>query len=181
MSKPVKEMISREYVSRFADVQDATLIDIRGIDAQDTTRIRSGLREKRIQVTVVRNSLARKVFEGTGLEPLRDLLHGPIAVACGGESVIEVARELVNLVKEFPELELKGAVLDGELFEGSEGVVRLSTFPTKDEAIAQVVTLVLSPGRNLSAQIQGPGARVAGLIGAIRERLENGEAIQRVE
>ena len=85
----------------------------------------------------------------------------------------------MELVKEFPGIELKGAVLDGQLFEGEDGVKRLSAFPTREEAIAQTVTLILSPGRKLAAQILGPGARVAGLVKAIEERLEKGEAIAR--
>ncbi|MEO1717335.1 MAG: hypothetical protein AAFR76_09510, partial [Planctomycetota bacterium] len=70
-----------------------------------------------------------------------------------------------------------GAVLDGELYAGEAGVTALSKFPTRDEAIAKVVTLVLSPARNLVAQVKGPGANVAGLVKAIEEKLEKGEAI----
>jgi large subunit ribosomal protein L10 len=98
-------------------------------------------------------------------------------VAYGGESVVEMAREIVGLIKNNPEIELHGAVLDGELFEGEAGVKRLSEFPTKDEAIAQNVTLILSPGRKLVGAIKGPGAKVAGLIKAIEEKLEKGETI----
>ncbi len=68
-------------------------------------------------------------------------------------------------------------MLDGTLFKGKAGVDELSKFPTKDEAIAQVVTLVVSPARKLVAQVQGPGSNVAGIIKAIEGKLEKGEAI----
>jgi len=179
MSKTVKQMIMRDYQSRLAGTNDATLISIRGVSATDTTKVRGELRKKGISITVIRNNLARKTFEGTGLEPLAPLLKGSSALAYGGTSVVEVARELVRLIETFPNIELKGAVLDGTLYEGKDGVTELSKFPTKDEAIGQVVTLIVSPAKKLMAQVQGPGATIAGIIKAIEEKLEKGETISR--
>lgn len=180
MSKTVKGMIIREYQSRHEGFDDAMLISIRGVKAIDTNKIRRGLAAKKIRISVIRNALARKSFEGTGLAPLADLLEGSNALAYGSGSVVEVAREIVGLLKDYPGIELKGAVLDGTLYKGDAGVKELSKFPTKAEAIAKAVTLIVSPGRNLMAQIKGPGATVAGLIAAIETRLEKGEAIARV-
>jgi large subunit ribosomal protein L10 len=180
MSKNVKEMIMGDYASRFEGCDDAILVSIRGIDANSNNQIRRTLGAKDIQVTVIRNALAKKAFAGTGLEELSPMLTGPSALAYGAESVVEVAREIVELLKEFPNIELKAAVLDGQLFEGDAGVKALSKFPTRDEAIAQAVALVLSPARNLVGQIKGPGSQVAGLIKAINEKLEKGETIAKV-
>jgi large subunit ribosomal protein L10 len=180
MSKPMKEMMMRDYQSRLEGLDDAMLISIRGVGAIDTTRLRSELAGKNIKITVVRNTLARKVVEGTGLEPLAKLLTGPSALAYGGQSVVEVAREIVKLIESMPNLELKGAVLDGQLFEGKEGVTELSKFPTREEAIGRIVTLIVSPARKLVAQIQGPGSSLVGIVKAIEEKLEKGEAIAKV-
>ena len=177
MSKTVKNMIIEEYRERVGDTQDALVIGLRGVTSNDTNTIRSGLAQKSIRVTVVRNKLFGQAFGETGLSALSDLLSGSNALAYGGESVVEVAREIVGLVKKFPDIELKGAVLDGQLFEGQDGVERLSKFPTRDEAIAEDVTLILGPGRKLMASIKGPGSQIAGLIKAIEEKLEKGEAI----
>jgi len=177
MSKPVKEMIMRDVLERVSGHDDAMVFSLRGISANDTNHIRSSLREKDIHVTIVRNTLAKKAFAGTGLEPLDPVLTGQSALAYGAESVVEIAREIVELVKQFPASELKGAVLDGQLFEGESGVTALSKYPTRNEAIANVVTLVLSPARNLVGQLSGPGGRIAGIIKSIEEKLESGESI----
>ncbi|MFG0327153.1 MAG: 50S ribosomal protein L10 [Phycisphaerales bacterium JB037] len=177
MSRPVKDMMIRDFKDRLGDREDAMLINLRGISSNDTNAIRGTLRAKNIHVTVVRNNLARKAFEGTGLAALEPLLDGPNTMAYGAESVVEVAREIVDLVKKFPDIELRGAVLDGQLFEGEAGVKELSKFPTRDEAIAQVVTLILSPARKLMGQVKGPGGRVLGIVKTIEEKLEKGEAI----
>ncbi|MCB9845242.1 MAG: 50S ribosomal protein L10 [Phycisphaeraceae bacterium] len=179
MSKTVKEMLTRDYRTKLEDQENALVISIRGVKSGDTNKMRMDLARKSIKVTVVRNDLARRAFEGSSLAALEPLLNGSSALAYGGESVVEVARELVELVKQIPTIELKGALLDGELFEGEDGVKRLSAFPTRDEAIADVVTLVLSPARKLAGQLKGPGSRVAGVVKAIEEKLEKGEAISK--
>ncbi len=180
MSKTVKEMIVREYEARFEGVEDAALVSVRGISNESTGKIRAGLREKDIQITVVRNALAKKAFAETPLDGLCSLLEGPNAVAYGAESVVEVARELVDVVKQFPELELKGAILDGQLFEGDEGVKALSKFPTRDEAIANVVTLIISPHKKLIGAIASPGSKLVSVVKEVSERLEKGETIAAV-
>ncbi|MEZ6241653.1 MAG: 50S ribosomal protein L10 [Phycisphaerales bacterium] len=180
MSKPVKDMLVREYLDRLGDVEEAAVISLRGVGAIANNKIRSDLRKKDIRVTIVRNSLFGKAFADKALGSLSPVMEGANALVYGAESVVEVAREIVEIVKTFPEIELKGAVLDGELYEGAEGVERLSKFPTRDEAIAQTVTLILGPGRKLAGAIKGPGARLAGIVKAIEEKLEKGEAIAKV-
>jgi len=68
-------------------------------------------------------------------------------------------------------------VLDGTLFKGKAGVEELSKFPTREEAIGRIVTLIVSPARKLVAQVQGPGSALAGIVKSIEEKLEKGETI----
>jgi large subunit ribosomal protein L10 len=180
MSKPVKDMIVAAYQKRFANVNDALVIDIRGIDANVNNDLRLGLQEKQIRVTVLRNALAKKAFAGTALQGLDPALEGPCALACGSESVVNVARELVDWAKKIKELSFKGAVLDGQYFEGEKGVKRLSEFPTKQEAQAKVVQLILSPARNVMGVVKSPGAKLLGIVKQVQEKLEKGEAIAKV-
>jgi len=180
MSKQVKEMILRDYKSRLGDNQDAVVVSLAGINALATHKIRTNLAKKSMKVTVVRNSLFRKLVDDTTLKSLQPVLKGPSAVIYGGASVVEVAREIVATLKEFPKIELKGAVLDGQLFKGEDGVKALSKFPTREEALGQTVGLLLGPARKLAAQIKGPGSNLAGLIKAIELKLEKGEAIAKV-
>lgn len=180
MSKLVKDVMMQDYKDRLGEFEDALVVSLRGVAANDNNAIRSRLAKKDISVTVVRNKLFLQAFEGSKLTELAPVLSGSNAMVYGAESVVEVAREIVDIVKEFPDLELKGAVLDGTLFEGESGCEALSKFPTRDEAIAQDVTLILGPGRKLLGAIKGPGSTVAGLIKAIETKLEDGETISKV-
>lgn len=180
MSKTVKNMIMRDYTNRMGEVQEALVLGVRGLTAKDTHKLRSGLAKKKIKVTVVRNALAKKTFENHKLKPLGEFLTGSSALAYGGESIVELAREVVALTKDMAKVELRAAILDGTVYKGKNGVKELSEFPTKDEAIGQVVTLVLSPAKKAMGQILGPGRTVAGLVKAIEAKLEKGEAIAKI-
>ncbi len=177
MSKPVKEMILADYRRRFQDIENALLIDVRGIDANDNNSLRLDLAKKDIRITVVKNTLARKAFAGTALEPLNVALQGPSALAWGAESVVDTARALVEWARKVDELDLKAAVLDGQLFEGEAAVKRLSAFPTRLEAQARVVQLVLSPAAVVMGAAVAPGARILGIVKEIQTRLERGDTI----
>lgn len=176
MSKPVKNMMIEMYQKQFAELDGALLIDIRGVDANTTRELRSTLAKSEVRITVVKNTLARQAFTGTGLEQLSDLIDGPTAVVTGGESVVTVARDLIDWAKKVDKLELKGAVMDGMVFGPSE-MDRLSKFPTREEAQAQVVQLLISPAGNLINAATSAGANIASILKTIEEKLEKGETI----
>lgn len=171
MSKPVKNLIARQYQTKFGDIDGAVLIDVRGIKSNDNNRLRAKLREQKVKVTVVRNALARRALKGTRIEKLGELFNGPCGVVYGGESVVGVARTLIDQLKEMEFLKFRGAVMDGVLFQ-PEQIEELSKYPTRGEAQAQVVTLILSPAKKLVATILGPGRKVASLVKAIEEKRE---------
>lgn len=179
MSKTVKKLMTGTYRERFGDLTEAALIDIRGIKANDNNELRTELARKQIRVTVIRNTLARSAFKDTGLEPLEELIDGPTALAYGGDdvSVVNVARELMDWARKLDNLELKGAVLDGTVF-GADEMARLSKFPTREEAQAQVVQIILTPAQKLAGAIASPGAKLAGIIKTLQEKLEEGEQIK---
>ena len=173
-------MIVTEYRRRFDDITDALIIDIRGIDANENNKLRVDLFDKDIHITVLKNSLAKTAFKGTNLEVLTTTLTGPTALVFGGDSVVDVARNLVDWAKKVKKLDLKAAILDGELFEGADGVKRLSNFPTKEEAQGTVVQLVLSPAGNLVKAATSPGSNLLGIIKEISTRLEEGNTIEKI-
>jgi large subunit ribosomal protein L10 len=177
MSKPIKELVIADYRRRFAGIEGAVVIDLRGIDSNTSNQLRAGLREKAIRITIVKNSLAKAAVDGTALASLSPVLEGPSAVAYGAVSAVDVARELIDWARKVKDMQLKGAVLDGVLYDGAEGVKRLSQFPTRAEAQAKVVQLILSPARNVVGAARGPGGRVLGIIKEIQDRLEKGQAI----
>ena len=76
MSKVVKEIMMRDYQERLGDLEDAMVISLRGVAANDNNAIRSQLATKDIHVTVVRNKLFLQTFADSKLaKPLKDLMN----------------------------------------------------------------------------------------------------------
>ena len=177
MSKPIKNLIASEYDNRFKGVTGAVVVEIRGLDAPATNKMRNDFARKNVKVAVVKNALAREALKGGALEQLGGHLSGPSALVYSQDSVIDLARDLVTWAKGVEKFVFKAAILEGVVYEGPAGVHKLSKMPTKAEAQANVVTLVLSPGRTVMGAVKGPGGRVMGIVKEIQDRLEKGESI----
>jgi large subunit ribosomal protein L10 len=179
MSKPVKNLVSQSYLRRFGDLSGAVVVDIRGIEANDNNRMRHDLAQKNIKITVVKNSLARSVFKDTDLAQISEVIDGPSAMVYPVDedvSVVSIARELIQWAKDLKKMDFRGALMEGIVFGPGE-INALSKYPTREEAHAQAVQIILSPGQNLVGAILGPGRKIASIIKAIEEKLEQGETI----
>lgn len=165
MSKHIKQMQMDALRQTFAGVRDLVFLTASGLSAQADNQMRAALRKKSIRVQVVKNSLARRVFDDLGVR-LEAAWASPTLVAWGAGSLAELSRELDAVTKKNDKVKVKAAVSEGQ--ELSFG--RALTMPTRAEAIARVVALALAPAQRLVAQALAPAARVAGQVRVLGER-----------
>jgi ribosomal protein L10 len=151
MSKYVKNLLSGDIKGRLDGVQEAILVNVIGMDADASFRIRRELREKGIQMLVVKRSLAHRATAETSLASLFEGQSGSTAVVC----IVKAGT--------FAEFELKGGVMDGDALT-AEQVMEVSKWPNREEQIAMLVGQILGPGSNLAAQLSGPGSTIAGQV-----------------
>jgi large subunit ribosomal protein L10 len=177
MSKRVKESITNEMAAKFKDLDGVAVINPRGIDAIKNNLIRRRLHEKGLKMLVVKNTLAKRaVGEKSKITGFDKLLDGPSAVVFGKVSISTVARALLDEKKTLETLELRGIFFDGEIYTGEKGVEQVSKLPTREEAIASLVALILSPGKRLGGIFKSQAGRVASLIKAVEEKAKTKEA-----
>lgn len=165
MSKFVKDLLTRELQARLDGVQDALLVNVVGMDVQSNTLLRKQLREKGIELLVVKNSLAQRATEGTPLAPAFEGVEGTLAVCWGGDDIVALAKEVTRLAAEerFAPFAPRGGVLDGERLS-EEDVQAVSKWPTREEQLSLLVGQILSPGAMLASQLTGPGSLLASQI-----------------
>ena len=173
MSKYVKKLMMDELRETFVGVRDLLVLDLKGVDAIADNRMRLKLREKEIQIRVVTNNLARKVFSESGLDGVGDFFKGPTAVAWGGDSVVELAKEISEWAGKIEQLQIKGGVSDGEPISAGEVDV-LSKLPSREELLGMLVSRLQGPGAQLAGLILSPGGRLAGQLKARSEEEEEG-------
>ena len=174
MSKPVKAMLRKELIARLAGVESLTVLSLAGVNGVENTRLRRHLQAKDIRVMVVRNVIARQALEEVGLGSACRLIDGPCALVTGALNPVVVVRELLEQAKDIPSLLVRGALMEGEVF-GPERVEELSRYPTREEALANLVGQALSPGGQVVAALLGAGARLAAIVKAVEDRAGEAE------
>lgn len=165
MSKYLKQLITDELKSRFDGVDDALLVDVIGMEANSNVELRKELRDKGIELLVVKNSLARRATEGTTLAPAFEGVTGTAAVVWGGEDVVSLAKEVTRLAAEakYEPFAAKGGVMDGATLSADD-VKAVSKWPSRTEQLSLLVGQILGPGATLAAQLKGPGGKLASQI-----------------
>jgi large subunit ribosomal protein L10 len=175
MSKRVKALITSELQTKFKGADSVVVVDYTGIDSKTTAGIRSDLRKKQVKLTVVRNALAAKALETSGLKGAGSLLKGTNAVVYGGESVVDVVKELVEQTKKVDKLKIKGAIVEGQVLD-SKAAEALAKLPNKKELQALIVGQILGPGRKIAGQIKGPAGKLAGQIKSVEDKAKEKES-----
>jgi ribosomal protein L10 len=177
MSKVIKQMEMEALRSTFQDVRDAVVLSIQGLNCQHETALRAALRKKNIRLKWVKNSLTRRVFDELGIRVGADspIWVGPTAFAFGANSVAELSRTLDEELKKSKnaaaykdKVNIKGVFADGEVIRFEEALTR----PTREEAIASLIRMILGPGSALAGCLTGPIAQVASQIQTISEKKE---------
>ncbi|MBW8015997.1 MAG: 50S ribosomal protein L10 [Planctomycetes bacterium] len=172
MSKYVKGLLEKQLERKFTDITDFVVLDFKGIGGNDNNEMRGVLKEKGIGITLVRNAMMRRALDTLDrADASTFFLEGPNAVAFGGDSVVDVAKEMADWVKKFPDVEFKGAFVDGAVVDAA-GAKSLAKMMSRSELQGDVVLIAQSPGSNLAGAIAGPAGAIAGCIKSLVEKLE---------
>ena len=165
MSKFVKNLVSQEIAQRLEGVDDALLVNVIGLDANKSVVLRKQLREKHIDLLVVKNSMAKRATEGTPLAPAFEGVEGTLAVVWGAQDFISLTKEVIQLHNsaEYDAFQAVGGVMDGEQLS-ADRVKEMSKWPNRDEQLSILVGQILSPGADLLSQINAPGEALASQI-----------------
>lgn len=173
MSKAVKQMLVEDLQRRLTDVNDVIVVSLGRLDAQKTTQLRQTLRKKKISLQLVKNSLARRATRGTPLEPALEGGDGMLAIAWGGEDIVDLAKELDRLagVKDFEGLECRGGALDGGRL-GAADVKQVAKWPTRAEQLSLLSGQISAVAGRLAGQIVAAGGVLAGQLASRVDELE---------
>lgn len=173
MSKLIKNMLTDDLKTRLADVGEVIVVSLGKLDAIQTSQLRQTLRKKKINLQMVKNSLARRATLGTPLAPAFEQTQGMLAIAWGGEDVVDLAKELDRLsgVKDFEGFECRGGALDGSRLDAAD-VKKVAKWPTRAEQLSLLSGQIVGLAATLAAQIVSAGGTLAGQISSRIDDLE---------
>lgn len=167
-----KKLIVSEVNEVASDALSVVLADYRGVDANDMTVLRRDARQGGVYLRVVRNTLAKRAVEGTEFECIQDALVGPTILAFSQEDPGAAARLLKDFAKEKDEFEIKALAVGGELM-GAEQIDRLANLPTRDQAIAMLMSVMQAPITKLARTLNEVPSKVTRAVAAVRDQKQD--------
>jgi large subunit ribosomal protein L10 len=140
----------------------AVVADYRGLTVAQLTQLRVNARNAGVYLRVVRNTLAKRAFEGTQFDVLNEALTGPtvIGLSTSEDDMGAAARLFKDFAKDNAKFEIKSAAFDGKLYGASE-IDTIANLPNQHTALTM-----------LASVLQAPVSKFGRLLTALREKQE---------
>ncbi len=147
----------------------AIAAEYRGLTVEEMTALRKDAREQGVYLRVVKNTLARRAFQGTDYECMNDSLKGPLILAFSKEDPGAAARLVKGFAKEHDALKAVSLSIGGQLLPPSE-LGTLADLPNLDQARAMLLGCLQAPLSQLVRTLAEPQAMLARTLGARGEQ-----------
>ena len=145
LKKPVVEEISNSI----KDAASVVLVNYKGINVDQDTRMRKELREAGVVYKVYKNTMMNFAFKGTPCEELCQHLEGTNALAVSADDATAPARILAKYAKEVPTLELVAGVVEDAYYDKA-GIEAVSKVHSREELLGKLLGSIQSPITNFA-------------------------------
>lgn len=143
----LKQAKVREIKDKIEKAESVIFAKYQGLTVEEDTHLRKELREAGVEYKVYKNTLSIRAAKELGFDALEDVFVGPISIAFGYDEPTVPARILNDFSKKYKALELKGGIVQGEIFDVDK-VTKLATIPSKEVLIAKLLGSFKAPLSN---------------------------------
>ena len=164
-----KKAIVAEVAEVAASSLSAVAAEYRGLTVAEMTKLRSQARKNNVYLRVVRNTLACKALKGTEFECLCDVLSGPLFLAFSKEEPGAAARILRDAVKDNEKLKVRALAIGGKLL-GADKLEAIASLPTRDQAIAMLMSVMQAPITQLVRTLAEPTTQMVRALAAVAQK-----------
>ena len=163
-----KKQIVSEVAAVAESAHSAVAAEYRGLTVEEMTDLRVKARQGGVYLRVVKNTLARRAFEGTEFECMSDQLVGPLVLAFSQEDPGSAARLIKDFAKEHSKLEVKVLAVGGEVLAASD-LDRLASLPTRDQAISMLMAVMRAPLDKFARTLNEVPGKLVRTVAAVRD------------
>jgi large subunit ribosomal protein L10 len=171
MTKQEKIQEIEDLTTEISAVKNLYLTDIAGLDAVQTTALRRACFNANIKLSVVKNTLLAKAMDASEKDfgELQSVLKGNTSLMFS-ESGNSPAKLIKDFRKKSNKPLLKGAYIEESIYIGDEQIDFLESIKSKDELIAEIITILQSPAKNVILALQSGGSNISGILKTLSER-----------
>ena len=164
-----KKAVVEEVHAVARDAHSLVAAEYRGMSVAEMSALRTQARQANVYLRVVRNTLARRAFENTAFECASDRLAGPLVLAFSREEPASAARVVKDFARSNDKLQVRFLSFDGKALEAGD-IDALANLPTREEALAQLMSVLLAPATKLVRTLAEPHASLVRVLDAYREK-----------
>ncbi|MGH3302626.1 MAG: 50S ribosomal protein L10 [Streptosporangiaceae bacterium] len=169
MARADKEIAVADLAERFRSSAGAVLTEYRGLTVSQLGELRQSLGAN-VQFSVVKNTLTKIAATQAGVtSDLTDLLEGPSAIAFVQGDAVEAARGLRDFSRTYPQLVIKGGVLDGKPLRPGD-IVKIADLEPREVLLAKLAGAMKASMAGAAATFNALPAQLARLLAALAEK-----------
>ena len=169
MKRAEKEQLVNDLRDKLQGAKSLYYTDFTGLNVKRMTELRRRLKREGIDYVVIKNTLALRAVNESGL--VGERLKGPTGLVMGKDPVA-AARVLTDFAKEFEQKPaVKGGLLEGKAVDAAQ-VKQLASLPTREQMLADLGAGLQSPMAAFVGALNGLLYMFAGALDALKSQRE---------
>jgi len=173
MKKSEKEQLVSELAQKLRGANALYFTDFTGLNVKRMTELRRRLRKSGVEYVVIKNTLALRAVNESGL--VSERLKGPTGLVLARDPVT-AAKLLSDFAKENDARpSVKGGLLDGRALNTAQ-VKQLATMPSREQMLAELGAGLQAPMAAFVGALNGLLYMFAGALEALRTQREGAAA-----
>jgi large subunit ribosomal protein L10 len=164
-----KKEVVAELANVAAKAHSLVAAEYAGLTVSQLTELRKKARQGKVFVKVAKNTLVSRAVEGTDYACVKDALVGPMLYAFSQEDPGAAGRLVKEFAKANEKLVPKVVAIGGQMYPGSH-VEKLASLPTREQALAMLMGVMLAPITKLVRTLAEPAAKTARAVAAVRDQ-----------
>ena len=145
-----KQKVVEELKAKIDSSVAGVLVDYKGINVADDTKLRKEMREAGVHYSVYKNSAVRFAVTGGKFEELAKHLDGTTAVALSETDATAAARIIAKYAKDHKEcFHIKGGFIENDVLDAA-GVDAIASIPSREVLLSQLAGGLNGIIRNLA-------------------------------
>ncbi len=140
-----KKQLVAELAEKMKNASSGVLVDYKGINVADDTKLRADMRKNNVDYSVIKNTLIRFAAKEAGIEGLDGVLEGTTALAISADDVIAPAKVVAEYAKKDENIfNIKAGFIDGKVVSVEE-IMALANLPGKEVLLGRLVGSLQGP------------------------------------
>ena len=169
MNRTEKQQLVTELTTKLRGAKSVYYTDFSGLNVKRMTDLRRRLRKAGVEYVVIKNTLALRAVNESGL--VGERLKGPTGLVVSTDPVA-AAKVLSDFAKENDQRPaVKGGLLDGRSVS-TEQVKQLASMPSREQMLAELGAGLMAPMAAFAGAMNGLFYMMVGALEALRAQKE---------